>query len=461
MSSSRPQQPEGRRRQLRLQRRQLRQPHEDSSSSPRPGPGRAQDLHDAQVNLRPEPWVPASSPATRSISWDLDNAYMAMNDLANMFQPGVLNVLRAAARRPQRRRAAELPEGHLRPARRPHHVISDFKKPSPRDSQRSSWSARPRGRQGVPEHAEQADRARQAAPKKREFQGTTIYDFEIPDMPNAKRGSVAVQGPDQPGRSPRTRFRLDRADLARAGPPRRRPSLADSGRVPGGRQGDPRPGQQPLLHPSPRSRPACLLRHDQERPVREGPRRGHGRRPRRPKVGELIDKDKLPDFSVFAKYLSQAGGYGVMAEDGLYADQLHLAEGQPVARSSRSFSTLFQHSRRASIRQPAASFFESRFSLAHEFRATRDPRLLRASRNAGQKPPRPRHDPSFSPISFKPNNRYSRYSKRGTIALRTRAGALRIARGAGGVGCSTAREAAGLFEDPVGRRSRASRCSPS
>ena len=38
-----------------------------------------------------------------------------------MFQPGMLERPRAAARRPQRRRAAELPEGHLRPARRPDH----------------------------------------------------------------------------------------------------------------------------------------------------------------------------------------------------------------------------------------------------------------------------------------------------------------------------------------------------
>src|SRR4029079_3021929 len=29
--------------------------------------------------------------------------------------------------------------------------------------------------------------------------------------------------------------------------------------------------------------------------------------PNVPKVGELIDKDKLPDFSVFSKYLSQSG----------------------------------------------------------------------------------------------------------------------------------------------------------
>jgi hypothetical protein len=35
------------------------------------------------------------------------------------------------------------------------------------------------------------------------------------------------------------------------------------------------------------------------------------------KIGKLIDKDKLPDFSIFAKYLSQGGSYGVMEDDGL------------------------------------------------------------------------------------------------------------------------------------------------
>ncbi len=35
-----------------------------------------------------------------------------------------------------------------------------------------------------------------------------------------------------------------------------------------------------------------------------------------PDIGKLIPGDKLPDFSVFAKYLSLGGGFSTMDEDG-------------------------------------------------------------------------------------------------------------------------------------------------
>ena len=66
-----------------------------------------------------------------------------------------------------------------------------------------------------------------------------------------------------------------------------------------------------------------LLRHDQERPVREGHPAGHGRAAaaarRRAEIPKLINPDKLPDFSVFAKYLTLGGSYSVTDEDGLVA----------------------------------------------------------------------------------------------------------------------------------------------
>ena len=35
-----------------------------------------------------------------------------------------------------------------------------------------------------------------------------------------------------------------------------------------------------------------------------------------PDLGKLIPGDKLPDFSVFAKYLSLGGGFSIMDDDG-------------------------------------------------------------------------------------------------------------------------------------------------
>ena len=47
------------------------------------------------------------------------------------------------------------------------------------------------------------------------------------------------------------------------------------------------------------------------------------------RIGELINKDKLPDFSVFAKYLSQGGGYSVMEDDGITITSFSLRKSNP------------------------------------------------------------------------------------------------------------------------------------
>ena len=47
------------------------------------------------------------------------------------------------------------------------------------------------------------------------------------------------------------------------------------------------------------------------------------------KLGKLFDKDKLPDFSVFAKYLSQGGGYSVMDDDGMTFTSFTLRKANP------------------------------------------------------------------------------------------------------------------------------------
>ena len=47
------------------------------------------------------------------------------------------------------------------------------------------------------------------------------------------------------------------------------------------------------------------------------------------KLAKLIDKDKLPDFSVFAKYLAQGGRYSESAEDGLTITGFSLRKAKP------------------------------------------------------------------------------------------------------------------------------------
>ena len=47
------------------------------------------------------------------------------------------------------------------------------------------------------------------------------------------------------------------------------------------------------------------------------------------RFAKLINKDKLPEFSVVAKYLSQGGGYGVQDEDGMVFTSFTLRKANP------------------------------------------------------------------------------------------------------------------------------------
>ena len=76
----------------------------------------------------------------------------------------------------------------------------------------------------------------------------------------------------------------------------------------------------------------ALLRPDQERPVREGDPASGGRpaaAAELPNLGKLIPTDKLPDFSVFAKYLSLGGGFSVMDDDGFTMTGFTLRRSNP------------------------------------------------------------------------------------------------------------------------------------
>src|SRR5262249_27032675 len=61
--------------------------------APKPVQGALKIFSFPPIALRPESWVPASVASYQSFSWDLDNAFNAINDIVNKFQPGMLNIL--------------------------------------------------------------------------------------------------------------------------------------------------------------------------------------------------------------------------------------------------------------------------------------------------------------------------------------------------------------------------------
>ena len=139
------------------------------------------------VSLRPEAWVPATVASYQSLSWDLDNAFNAINDLVNMFQPGMLNVLEQQLVGPNGGEPLSFQKDIFGPLGDRITLISDFKKPIKEDSQRMLLGVALEDAKAFQTTLNRLIELAGGAPKKREFQGTTIYDFDVPNMPNPRR----------------------------------------------------------------------------------------------------------------------------------------------------------------------------------------------------------------------------------------------------------------------------------
>ncbi len=277
------------------------------------------------MNLPVEPWVPAETASYQTLSWDLDAAYVAINDLVNMFLPGTLENL-------------ERELGGLRfqqdifgPLGNRITIVTDFKQPIEEDSQRALFAIALDDSQTFQNTLNRAIQLAGAAPQKREFQGTTIYDFELPNLPNPAGGaegfdfdgliSVAI-AQDYLFVTTDTTL-LEQVLRPGAG------SLTDSPEFQAIRKQIPeqvsgfsynRPDEQARAVYN-------MVKGGQLDQIIEGANMaGAGNAP---KLSDFIDVTKIPEFSVFAKYLTESGGYTVMDDDGLTLIQFTLRKSTP------------------------------------------------------------------------------------------------------------------------------------
>ncbi|HMB07337.1 MAG TPA: hypothetical protein VKP69_26850 [Isosphaeraceae bacterium] len=289
--------------------------------APAPAQGVLKIFQMPKVNLKPEPWVPTSVASYQTYSWDLDTAYTAINDLVNMFQPGMLNVLEQQLAGPNGGEPLSFQKDIFGPLGDRITVISDFKKPVTEESQRMLIGVALEDAKAFQNTLNKLIALGNGAPKKREFQGTTIYDFDVPDLPNANGANGPnnvrqFKGPISVAVAKDTLFIATEPTLLeqilRGGA-----ALADSSsfqavarEVPGpvSTLSYVRPDEQARIYYD-------MIKSGQFEKALQGAATAGG--PDMAKLGKLIDKDKLPDFPVFAKYLSQGGSYGVMEDDGL------------------------------------------------------------------------------------------------------------------------------------------------
>jgi hypothetical protein len=281
-----------------------------------------------QVDLKPQAWVPATASSYQSMSWDLDAAYKALNELADALLPGVLAGVEQQLAGPQGD-GLQFERDLFGPLGDRITVVSDFKKAAadadPADNQRILFAVALEDAKAFQNTLNKIFALTNANPKKREFQGTTIYDFDLPEIPNAD--AAGLSGPVSLTIAKDHVFIATDATLLeqvlRGGA-----SLADT------------PGFQEVAKrlPAKSSTMSYQRPEDQARSVYNMIKSGQlkqvadqaaqaagGDAPE----GDLIDPKLIPEFSVIEKYLTPGGGFGVMEADGVTFTQFTLKKAQP------------------------------------------------------------------------------------------------------------------------------------
>lgn len=284
--------------------------------SPGQGEGLVRLFQMPRVNLLPEPWVPSSVASYQSFSWDLDKGYVALKDLANMLAPNMLEQVEKDLVGPEGGAPLSFQKDVFGPLGDRVTAISDFKKPVTDQSQRLLIAVALEDAPAFQNTLNKLIKLGNAAPKRREFQGTTIYDFDLPEMPNAG-GAEGLKGPISVAIAQKHVFAATDPSLLEqvlrgGGPP-----LADTPAFQAvAKQFPDRSSTLSYSRPEEQARLLYdMVKNGQLQKFLEGANMVGG--PDVPKVEVLVDPEKLPEFSVFSKYLSPGGGFGLMDEDGL------------------------------------------------------------------------------------------------------------------------------------------------
>ena len=300
-------------------------------NAPKPVSGLLKIFSLPAVALRPESWVPATVATYQTLSWDLDNAYTAIDDLVNKFQPGMINLVEQQLVGPNGGQPMSFKNDIFGPLGDRITLISDFKKPIKEDSQRMLAAIALEDSKAFQTTLTNLMQLAGAAPEKREFQGTTIYDFAV-NLPNGPQGNAAaaLKGPISIAIAKDTVFLTTDTTLLEQVLRPGNASLAESSSYQTiAKEFPEKMSGMSYVRPDESAR----LSYDM---VKNGSfakaiQQGMAARQARdlPDLSKLIPVDKLPEFSVFAKYLSLGGSSSVMDDDGFTLTGFTLRHANP------------------------------------------------------------------------------------------------------------------------------------
>lgn len=296
-------------------------------SAPRPAQGLLKIASLPPANLRPQPWVPASVASYQSFSWDLDNAYVAVKELLDMFLPGQIEAMEK-----QISGADGAPLSFQNdvfgPIGNRITIISDFKKPITEKSERALFAVALEDQKGFQATFHRILSLAKIIPQKREFQGTTIYDFDASGL-TMPGGDAPLKGPISVAIAKQSVFITTAVSLLEQVLRPGGPSLADNPEFQAVARHFPE-ATSTLSFQRPEESARLLydiVKSGQLGKALEGAKTPDGGDLK--KLGEAIDPAKLPEFSVFTKYLTPGGGFGLTDDDGAVFTQFTLKKPTP------------------------------------------------------------------------------------------------------------------------------------
>ncbi|MFI5454914.1 MAG: DUF3352 domain-containing protein [Isosphaerales bacterium] len=299
--------------------------------APKPVAGLLKIFSFPPLALRPESWVPATVATYQTLSFDLDNVYTGINDLVNKFQPGMINVIEQQLVGPGGGQPLNFQKDVFGPLGDRITLISDFKKPVKEDSQRMLLAIALEDTKAFQNTLTQLFQIAGAAPEKREFQGTTIYDLAV-NLPNQAPGNPqGLKGPISLAVAKDTLFMTTDTTLLEQVLRPGNPTLADSTSYQTVAKEFPEKSSGlSYIRPDESARLTYdLIKSGQfEKAIQQGMAAAPGAKDL-PSLKKMIPTEKLPDFSVFVKYLSLGGSFSMMDDDGFTLTGFTLRRSNP------------------------------------------------------------------------------------------------------------------------------------
>jgi Protein of unknown function (DUF3352) len=284
------------------------------------------------VTLRPESWVPATVATYQTISWDLDNLFTAVDDLVNKFQPGMINLVQQQLVGPEGGQPLDFKADIFGPLGNRISVITDYKKPIKEDSQRTLMAVALENPKAFQNTLTRLLQIANAAPEKREFQGTTIYDFAV-NLPAGPQGNAAaaLKGPISIAIAKDELFVTTDTTLLEQVLRPGNATLADSTSYQTiAKEFPEKISGMTYVRPDESARLSYdMLKNGTFAKALQQGMAGARQGREMPDLNKLIPIEKLPDFGVFAKYLSLGGSSSVMDDDGFTMTGFTLRHANP------------------------------------------------------------------------------------------------------------------------------------